>query len=50
MDDNPFASPQSNPSTDGADSSPNDKNENTLGIFCHLLALAGFAVPFGNII
>lgn len=50
MDDNPFTSPPSNPSTDGADSSPKDKSENTLGILCHLLGLGTFVIPFGNII
>lgn len=50
MNDNPFTSPTSIPSPDGADPSPRDKNENTLGIICHLLGLATFAVPFGNII
>lgn len=50
MDDNPFITPQSSPPSDGSGPSPRDKNENTLGILCHLLALAGFAVPFGNIL
>lgn len=50
MDDNPFTSPQSTPTPDGLNPSPQDKNENTLGILCHLLALAGLAVPFGNIL
>jgi uncharacterized Tic20 family protein len=50
MNDNPFTSPESSPSPDGAEPSPRDKNDNTLGILCHLLALAGFAVPFGSIL
>lgn len=50
MNDNPFTSPESVPSPDGAESSPRDKNDNTLGILCHLLALAGLAVPFGSIL
>lgn len=50
MNDNPFTSPQSTPSTDGADQSPRNKDENTLGILCHLLAFAGFVVPFGSIL
>jgi uncharacterized Tic20 family protein len=51
MNDNPFTSPESTPSSNGVDPSPRDKNENTLGILCHLLALALFVLPsFGNII
>jgi uncharacterized Tic20 family protein len=50
MNENPFTSPQSTPSTDGADQSPRNKDENTLGIVCHLLAFATFVVPFGNIL
>jgi hypothetical protein len=49
MNDNPFTSPVA-PSPDGADPIPKDKNDNTLGILCHLLALAGFVIPFGNIL
>ena len=29
---------------------PANKDENTLGIVCHLLGFAGMAFPFGNII
>lgn len=50
MNDNPFTSPQSPPSPEGADPSPRDKNENTLGILCHLLGLGTFVMPFGNIV
>jgi uncharacterized Tic20 family protein len=50
MNDTPFTSPESNPSVDGANPSPKNKNENTLGIVCHLLAFAGLAVPFGSIL
>ena len=50
MDENPFTSPTAIPSLDGLNPSPQDKNENTLGIVCHLLAFAGLAVPFGSII
>lgn len=49
-DDNPFITPESAPSPVGAEPSPSDKNENTLGIVCHLLALAAFVVPFGGIL
>lgn len=38
------------PATPSADIAPVDKNDNTLGILCHLLALAGLAVPFGSIL
>lgn len=27
-----------------------NKNEQTMGMFCHLLAFAGYVFPFGNII
>ena len=50
MEENPFTSPTSTPSTDGANPSPKDKNENTLGIVCHLLAFAGLVIPFGSIL
>jgi hypothetical protein len=45
MNENPFTELPPN-----GDPSPQDKNDNTLGILCHLLGLAGFAVPFGNIL
>ena len=32
------------------DIAPANKDEKTLGIVCHLLAFAGLAVPFGNIL
>jgi uncharacterized Tic20 family protein len=50
MSDNPFTSPESNPSADGSNPSPKDKNENTLGIVCHILAFAGLAIPLGSIL
>ena len=33
----------------GGDAAPG-KEERTMGMLCHLLALAGYVVPFGNII
>jgi uncharacterized Tic20 family protein len=49
MNENPFTSPQSDP-TISSGPVPVDKNENSLGILCHLLALTTFLVPFGNIL
>lgn len=34
----------------GGSSGPGDKDARTFGMLCHLLALAGFIIPFGNII
>lgn len=50
MDQNPFTEPV--PATLAQDGSPApaNKDENMLGVVCHLLALAGFAVPLGNIL
>jgi len=50
MNENPFITPTSEPLPDGTNPSPRDKNENTMGILCHVLALAGFVVPFGSIL
>jgi uncharacterized Tic20 family protein len=36
--------------TSPAEIAPANKDENTLGIVCHLLALAAFVVPFGGIL
>lgn len=43
MDENQIITPPAAPS-------PANKDENTLGIVCHLLAFAGLAVPFGSIL
>ena len=54
MDENtPYTPPQTPPPPpSGSDPVAKDKNENTLGIICHLLSFAQFVlvVPFGNII
>ncbi len=52
MTDNPFTVPPQipNPPSSGPPV-PRDKNDNSLGILCHLLAFATFIVPFaGSII
>lgn len=33
-----------------APSATTNKNEQNMGMLCHLLALAGFLIPFGNIV
>lgn len=43
MEENPYVPPQ-------GESAAVTKNENTLGILCHLLAFAGLAFPFGNVL
>lgn len=50
MDPNPFTEPV--PATLAQDGTPPpaNKDDNMLGVVCHLLALAGFAVPLGNIL
>ena len=48
MNGNPFTSPP--PSLPDENPSPKDINENSLGIVCHLLGLATFVMPFGNIL
>lgn len=50
MDANPFVTPPQTPSSGGADPVPANKDDNTLGLVCHLLGFAGLAVPFGNIL
>jgi uncharacterized Tic20 family protein len=47
MGQNPFTEPVSTP---GESHSPANKDDNMLGVVCHLLSFAGFAVPFGNIL
>mgnify|MGYP000491644760 CR=1 FL=1 len=47
----PYTPPQTPLPPTGNDPAPKNKDENTLGIVCHLLSLAGFVVPFcGQII
>jgi uncharacterized Tic20 family protein len=50
MDQNPFTEPVSTPSTVDGNPAPAAKDDNLLGVVCHLLSLAGFAVPLGNIL
>jgi uncharacterized Tic20 family protein len=50
MDQNPFTEPVSTPSTADGNPAPAAKDDNLLGVVCHLLRLAGFAVPLGNIL
>ena len=50
MNDNPFTSTTPVSSVHGDDPSPGDRNDNTFGILCHLLALAGLSIPFGNVL
>ena len=54
MDENtPYTPPQTPlPPVDGSDPAPKNKEDNTLGIVCHLLSFAQFVlvIPFGNII
>ncbi len=45
----PSQSPSIAPATPPAAAEPN-KNEQNMGMLCHLLALSGFLVPFGHII
>jgi uncharacterized Tic20 family protein len=49
MSDNPFPVPPpiQNPPSSGT-MVPRDKNDNSLGILCHLLAFATFIVPFAG--
>jgi uncharacterized Tic20 family protein len=50
MDQNPFTEPVSTPLAQEGNPAPANKDDSMLGVVCHLLSLAGFAVPFGNII
>ena len=50
MSTNPFVEPQQPESSGSHLPEARNKDENTLAIVCHLLALAGFAIPFGSII
>lgn len=51
MNENPFTSPQSQSDiTPSGEPIPQNKDENSLGILCHLLALTTFIVPFGNVL
>lgn len=49
MDENTYR-PVLPPPVGGGVPEPKDKNDNTLGIVCHLLGLAGFIFPFGSVI
>jgi uncharacterized protein len=46
----PQAPEQAPPQPEAAASSEVSKDAKTMGMLCHLLALAGYVVPFGNII
>jgi uncharacterized Tic20 family protein len=50
MDQNPFTEPVPPTLSQDGSPAPANKDENMLGVVCHLLALAGFAVPLGNIL
>jgi len=50
MDQNPFTDPVSTPPAQDGNTTPASKDDNTLGLLCHLLALAGLLVPFGSIL
>jgi uncharacterized protein len=50
MDENFTPPPPAPPPSLSNGISPANKDENTMGIVCHLLGFAGMAVPFGNVI
>ena len=50
MDQNPFTEPVPPTLSPDGSPAPANKDDNMLGVVCHLLALAGFAVPLGNIL
>jgi uncharacterized protein len=50
MDQNPFTEPVSTTLAQDGTPVPANKDDNMLGVVCHLLSLAGFAVPLGNIL
>ena len=52
MDEHTPSAPTPLPPVGGSDPAPKDKDENTLGIVCHLLSFAQFVlvIPFGNIV
>ncbi len=50
MNENPFVVPPHIQSPGGGEPVPGNKEESTLGVVFHLLAFAGLAVPFGNIL
>ncbi len=50
MDQNPFTEPVSTPIDHVGNPAPANKDDSTLGLVCHLLSLAGFTVPLGNIL
>lgn len=50
MDQNPFTAPVTSEVSPDGKPSPANKDDNMLGLVCHLLAFAGFLFPFGNVI
>lgn len=50
MDQNPFTEPVSARLSQDGSPAPANKDDNTLGLVCHLLSFVGFAIPFGNIL
>ncbi len=50
MDQNPFTEPVSTPHAQDGNPAPANKDDNTLGLVCHLLSLVGFAIPLGNVL
>lgn len=48
MDENTPSVPPQIPLPTGADPAPGSKEDNTLGVVCHLLGFAGLIVPFGG--
>jgi uncharacterized Tic20 family protein len=50
MDQNPFTEPVPTTSAQDGNCAPANKDDNTLGLVCHLLALTGLLVPFGSIL
>lgn len=50
MNQNPFTEPVPATFSQDGTPTPSSKDDSTLGVVCHLLSLAGFAVPFGHIL
>ena len=49
-DDTPGKAPEPTPVPSGEEPKAGGQEERTMGMLCHLLALAGIIFPFGNIL